>query len=365
MKTMLQTPSRCILRPMRAILLATFFCFSFTPQFLLAELDARIEAAFNALNKSTLETVDDSSFGDGFELPSEILSPERKPKLDPYAQEEGDKLNQEELELVNSLMPLMQAGDADQLPELLIPFSNSLPLPERDISIAKVVLILNEEMGTVDGSFWGTSVKAWIPLVESRNPIYRYLALKGIRYAVPEPLQKYSKQYPNTDPRLDYLSASEKFNAYIMYFDETDNSVRLELYKALRSVPLQANLDYLKSQLSIYESSNERDLIDALEDAIKNVERLLGSPPEGLPPGWELLDTNSKISPDPSVEEITKAIEGVASFEPVIEEPTELVVVEPIEEVVEKPSNWWFWLVGGLLLFGFLGFALRNKSQES
>jgi hypothetical protein len=289
-----------------------------------------------------------------------VLSPKKKAKLDPYVQDEGDNLNQEELELIKFLIPLMSSGNANRIPELLIPFSDNLPPTERDLSIAKVVTILIDEMGTVDESFWGTSVQAWTPLVKSKNPIYRYLALKGIKRSVSEPLQKYSKQYPNTDPRLDYLSASEKFDVYREYFDETDNHIQLELYRALRSVPLQTNLNYLKSQLSIHKSSKALSLIDALKDAIENVERLLGMPPEDLPLGWGGRDANTEIpSTTPAVVEAT---EEPLTVKTKVQEFAEIKPVEAAKETPEESSHWWLWLLGALIVVGGLGLVLRRKN---
>ena len=44
--------------------------------------------------------------------------------------------------------------------------------------------------------------------------------------------------------------------------------------------------------------------------------------------------------------EVAEVVKEVTAPEPTNEEPVEVVVAEPIEEDLEQPSNWWFWLIG-------------------
>lgn len=58
-----------------------------------------------------------------------------------------------------------------------------------------------------------------------------------------------------------------------------------------------------------------------------------------------------------------EAIEEVVVPELVIEEePAEVVAVEPVEEPVEKSSNWWLWLIVAVVVFGAVGLAVRRKN---
>ena len=53
-----------------------------------------------------------------------------------------------------------------------------------------------------------------------------------------------------------------------------------------------------------------------------------------------------------NVSEISEVIEEVIAPEPVIEEPAEVVVAEPIGEDIEQSSNWWLWLIGAVVVVG-------------
>lgn len=64
------------------------------------------------------------------------------------------------------------------------------------------------------------------------------------------------------------------------------------------------------------------------------------------------------LSLSPSAPELVGAAEGVTSIKLAIEESA---VVESTEEPIEKPSNWWLWLIGLLVVVG--GFlVVRRKS---
>lgn len=55
-----------------------------------------------------------------------------------------------------------------------------------------------------------------------------------------------------------------------------------------------------------------------------------------------------KIREAKALETIRKPID--ISQEPEIEEPAEVVTPKPSEELVEKSSNWWLWLIGGVVI---------------
>ena len=68
-----------------------------------------------------------------------------------------------------------------------------------------------------------------------------------------------------------------------------------------------------------------------------------------------------EIPPAPPIEEIAEVIEEIKQPDPAIEEPTEVVVDEPIGEDVEQSSNWWLWLIGAVVIVGGIVWILRRK----
>ena len=72
--------------------------------------------------------------------------------------------------------------------------------------------------------------------------------------------------------------------------------------------------------------------------------------------------TTAEIPPTPSVPEVAEEIEKVPQPKPATTETSEVTTPEPSEEPDEKPSNWWLWLVGLLVVVGGVGLVVRRKS---
>lgn len=68
----------------------------------------------------------------------------------------------------------------------------------------------------------------------------------------------------------------------------------------------------------------------------------------------------SEIPPAPPVEEVVEVIEEAAP-EPATEEPAEVVVAEPLEEPAGQSSQWWLWLIGGVVVVAGIGLSVRRK----
>ena len=70
----------------------------------------------------------------------------------------------------------------------------------------------------------------------------------------------------------------------------------------------------------------------------------------------------TEVIEKPAVEvaAVPEVIEEINAPEPTIEEPTEVVVTEPVEEDVEQSSNWWLWLIGAVIIVGSV-FVLRSR----
>ncbi len=63
-----------------------------------------------------------------------------------------------------------------------------------------------------------------------------------------------------------------------------------------------------------------------------------------------------------TIEPVAEVIEEVTTPEPAIESPTEVVTPEPSEEPAEQSSNWFLWLLGGLVVLGGLAMVVRRKN---
>lgn len=80
---------------------------------------------------------------------------------------------------------------------------------------------------------------------------------------------------------------------------------------------------------------------------------------EGVPEFTEVPEVEPVIvkvgKPEPIIEEATPP-------KPATEKPAEVVTAEPSQEHAEKPSTWWLWLIGALVVLGGVGLAVRRKS---
>ena len=84
---------------------------------------------------------------------------------------------------------------------------------------------------------------------------------------------------------------------------------------------------------------------------------------------FELL-TDEEITVQPAAAEIptsppaevVETTEELPTVEPEVKEPAEVKAVEVAEETPEESSQWWFWLVGTLVVLGGLAVVVRRKS---
>lgn len=360
------------LRIFKTIVIATILCSKLAGEsFKLGDETVRavpideIVKVFGSFSKGdALRSASDPLVSNGIRVPEEIAysmpyNPDPS-KVDPFSAVPKSHVIETETSIIGLLAPLIVSGDAESIPESFVTFSNSLPPTERDERIYNIGVFVIELMREVPSprGFQGTTERAWEPLVNSKNSVYRYLALDGIsRCSVPEQYQKYSMPYGSRDRRMDYFSAVEKFRLYKEYFDETDHHMLHKLYGALSSVPLEANLEYLRSQLSLHENRKDHELIKVLKVSIKNVEKMISSPPEGLPVGWDDPVTIN----DRDEVKAAEIVKEVSTTEPASEAPTEVIPTESIEESVEQSSNWWLWLLGFMLVVCSI-LSLRKKN---
>lgn len=372
---MLDYKSMRLLSFVKALSFFGILFFKFLGQATAGELENEISAAFDLLNEAnTLQSAENPLVKDGFHLPSEIIPSKPSEQIDPFA---GHQINpvdvsaqrdftEAETKVIEQLIPLLTSGEADSIPQLFVPFANNLPPTETDVKLHKIGVFMIEMMSDVPAPevFFGTTECAWKPLVDAKNPAYRHLALQGIHHSEPEEYQKYSMPYPNRDERLIYLSALDKFEFYQEYFDEVDHNMLLRLYRVLATVPLEANLEYLRSQLSVHEVSNNHDLVQVLRESIGNVETLISSPPENLPESWNKKNTTTETLVGSIASRSNEVVEGVTeiSVVPKVEEPIKVVTAQPVKESIEQSSNWWLWLIGAVVVFGGIGLIIRKKS---
>lgn len=358
---MLDYKSMRLLSFVKALSFFGILFFKFLGQTTAGELENEISAAFDLLNEAnTLQSAENPLVKDGFHLPSEIFPSKPPEQIDPFA---GHQINpfdvsaqrdftEAETKVIERLIPLLTSGEADSIPQLFVPFANNLPPTETDVKLHKIGVFMIEMMSDVPAPevFFGTSERAWKPLIHAKNPVYRHLALQGIHHSEPEEYQKYSMPYPNRDERLVYLSALDKLELYQEFFDETDHHMLYRLYEALATVPLDANLGYLRSKLDFHTKNNDVELVGLLEESIANVHDLISFPPKSLPQGWdEKSKTNETLASNSAFED-TGVIKEIATSE------------QTIEEDVEQSSNWWLWLIGAVVVVCGLSLALRKKS---
>jgi hypothetical protein len=76
----------------------------------------------------------------------------------------------------------------------------------------------------------------------------------------------------------------------------------------------------------------------------------------------EILELLSEMGYEHEAATTHEAVEEVAEAKQETHKPVGMVEPEPTEEAVEKPSQWWLWLIGAVLVVGGIGLAVRRKS---
>lgn len=152
------------------------------------------------------------------------------------------------------------------------------------------------------------------------------------------------------------------------FSNERDLGKTLEIFSLL-SISL-AEIDANKSMPVIKSSLRRLGKIYALsplsdKEYLSNYEKVLLAHLES-----ELSDSNDSpltttmVSQEKADEpkQVIEVIDEVAAPEPAMERNNEVVSLEPSEEPVEKPSNWWLWLIGAVVVVGGLAVVFRRKS---
>ena len=76
----------------------------------------------------------------------------------------------------------------------------------------------------------------------------------------------------------------------------------------------------------------------------------------------EILELLSEMGYKHEVETEPEVAKEVTAPEPAIDETAEVATAEPSEELAEKSSNWWLWLIGAVVVVGGIGLIARRKS---
>lgn len=260
----------------------------------------------NRIEPNNLESTNDPDVANGKTLPVEFV--ENDSRLRSLSQnpmgvfENSPEPSPDELRIVRLLGLLAFGGELDVLPDQLLPYCNNLPATQQDLFIVRTSNIIIETMECGNGTFYGTSVDVWEPLIQSKNPMYRYLALNAISHSIPKHLQRYcSRQPSSTSSQIFYSSAKQKLRLYENYYDDECELVRLTLYGCLSRIPHAEAISYLNSEM-------ERRWKEIPEELIEYRDVAVSESMSPFEPGYK----TKKVPVDPfAIELITDSISSI------------------------------------------------------
>ncbi|WOO40285.1 putative glycoside hydrolase [Rubellicoccus peritrichatus] len=234
------------------------------------------QVRINSIEDTPLESSSDPLIASGKKLPPEFVENDMWIRF--YTQNrmgfDEVKFSNDEMAVMNLISSLAYVGGLDELPEQLLPYSNNLPPTQRDLLIARASNWVITTMGPGVGydKYPGSSVSVWEPLVHSKNPMYRCIALNGISDAIPKHLQHLYTPWPSEEKRsIRDLSAHQKYELYKLYFEEESEPILQALYSCLSNLPISEPLSFLKSEFdrrSNELSIKEIDQIEALQSKV-------------------------------------------------------------------------------------------------
>lgn len=76
---------------------------------------------------------------------------------------------------------------------------------------------------------------------------------------------------------------------------------------------------------------------------------------------FAVSDEEEKPTDAPAAVEVVEGAQESTASEPATEKPAEVKTFQPVVEP-KKPSQWWLWLIGAVVIIGGLGLVLRRKS---
>ena len=124
-----------------------------------------------------------------------------------------------------------------------------------------------------------------------------------------------------------------------VYFDPLPNKT----FKITRRFDARSFGGEVKEDIYLLNFNSDDQEAEKINNSTKLPTETLKETPSSLPSALEVVEEVS--APEPTIEE----------------EPTKVVDTEPIEGDVEPASNWWLWLVGGVIIVGGILKVRRKK----
>ncbi len=216
--------------------------------------------SINKLDSTPLESTSDPDVATGKKLPTEFASAVFMPYIvfEFTQASKGYPYSHEMDRLSSSMFLARMADDIDKLPATLKPYGDTLPPTKRDLDIANVTIMMIFFMEQQYGYFTGTTVDAWEPLIDSKNPLYRFLALWSVGRSVPKDLQQYSVGMGRSY-EIFYLSRRPKYELYQRFFDDECIDIKIWLYRFLGGCHFPESLDYLKAEKKRWEAITDEE----------------------------------------------------------------------------------------------------------
>ena len=219
--------------------------------------------------------------------------------------------------------------------------------------------------------FWETSLT---------SEQYRWIQITALRHNYADALmsEKLKDVFVESSSKLELIPFAILLSKY---GGELDEDLLLAKYKATEDPELKRILGQSRSWLKYNRAMKENPDLGK-DDPFSASKQLSPGPSFPTPqidlealvtlytqdigstePAVEIIEEPIvEVTPAPPVEEVAEVPEEVTAPEPTTEEPVEVVVAEPTEKPTEQSSNWFFWLIGALVILGGLFLVVRRKS---
>lgn len=185
-------------------------------------------------------------------------------------------------DLMDSQVDAIVSGNGDSLVRNVEKYSNALPPTERDIIIVTSLLdsIRKTRNSYREGADAFIPIHSWGRLVDSKNAIYRYVALYAIWDARPRDYQldidfnaALLYEDEETIRRAELEMDEIQFDLLPAFFDEEDRRMRIMVIRSLGSIALPESLDVLHGMRDEYEDSDDLEILSIIDNAISFSQR--------------------------------------------------------------------------------------------
>jgi hypothetical protein len=217
-----------------------------------------------------LQSASQTSIREGRLLPTELKAAMQDQKSFDGLLKLADQRRADAVRMLQGLAAISGGIGGNHLPSLMEERANQLPPTEADLAIYSAVSRGIEEMNPSTNRPY---LELWKPLTESKNPIYRLLALEAAVRAISADARGISTE----DNRFNEVDAPAKVAFVQPFFAEEDPLILGRAVRVMGTLASPAAKTALERFRAAQHQAGNAELVAAADEALRSCESLLAT----------------------------------------------------------------------------------------